>query len=92
MRTSALFGSTNFGFFEIYGVSARTRGEGGQFLAILCGCPLWTATKCKRGIIHIIPKPWSNGWGENENLISLNKTVEKLKQSKRDNTTIRKSQ
>jgi len=25
MRTSALLGSKNFGFFEIYGVSARTR-------------------------------------------------------------------
>jgi len=45
----------NFGFFEIYGVSARTRGGGGtasghfvdkgetgesQFFA--CGYPLWT--------------------------------------------------
>jgi len=29
MRTSALFGVKNFGFFEIYGVSARTRGVGG---------------------------------------------------------------
>jgi len=27
MRTSALFEAKNFGFFEIYGVSARTRGE-----------------------------------------------------------------
>jgi len=26
MRTSALFVQKNFGFFEIYGVSARTRG------------------------------------------------------------------
>jgi len=26
MRTSALFGAKNFGFFEIYGVSARARG------------------------------------------------------------------
>jgi len=25
MRKSALFGAKNFGFFEIYGVSARTR-------------------------------------------------------------------
>jgi len=25
--TSALFGAKNFGFFEIYGVSARTRGS-----------------------------------------------------------------
>jgi len=32
MRTSLLFGAKNFGFFEIYGVSARTRGfsQGGQ--------------------------------------------------------------
>jgi len=29
MRKSALFGVKNFEFFEIYGVSARTRGEGG---------------------------------------------------------------
>jgi len=28
MRTSALFGAKNFGFFEIYDVSARTRKEG----------------------------------------------------------------
>jgi len=27
MRTSALFGAKTFFFFEIYGVSARTRGE-----------------------------------------------------------------
>jgi len=26
MRTSALFGAENLRFFEIYGVSARTRG------------------------------------------------------------------
>jgi len=26
--TSTLFGAKNIGFFEIYGVSARTRGEG----------------------------------------------------------------
>jgi len=51
MRTSAFFGEKNFGFFKIYGVSSRTRGEGGwdsadifrtrgegsQFFAILCG-------------------------------------------------------
>jgi len=41
MRTSALFGAKNAGFFKIYGVSARTRG--GQFFAILCGRLLWTA-------------------------------------------------
>jgi len=28
MRTSAFFGAKNFGIFEIYGVSARTRREG----------------------------------------------------------------
>jgi len=32
MRTSALFGKKNFGFFEIYGVSAPTKGEGVNFL------------------------------------------------------------
>jgi len=26
MRTSALFNANNFGFFEIYGVTLRTRG------------------------------------------------------------------
>jgi len=53
MRTSALFGAKIF--FEIYGVSARTRvreidpvrtfcGQGeGQFFAILYGRVLWTA-------------------------------------------------
>jgi len=54
IRTSALFDAKKFGFFEIYGESARTRrveplrtfggqGERGQFFAILCGRPLWTA-------------------------------------------------
>jgi len=56
MWTSALFGAKNIGFFEIYGVSARTReggggqcghfsdkGEGGHIFTILCGRPLWTA-------------------------------------------------
>jgi len=52
MRTSALFGAKNFGFFEIYGVSARAGGlsqcghfsdKGVNFFAILCGRPLWTA-------------------------------------------------
>jgi len=42
MWTSALFGAKIIGFFEIHGMSARTRGEG-QFFAILCGRPLWTA-------------------------------------------------
>jgi len=55
MRTFALFGVKNFGFFKVYGVSVRTRGVelertffeqgGGQFFAILCGRPLWTARK-----------------------------------------------
>jgi len=56
MRTSALFDAQNFGFFEIYGVSVRTREvesvrtfrgqrERGQFFTILCGRPLWTASK-----------------------------------------------
>jgi len=27
-RSSALFGAKNFGYFEIYSVSARTKGEG----------------------------------------------------------------
>jgi len=57
MRTSAIFGGKNFGFFEIYGVSAWKRrevvepvrtfcgqeGGGGQFFAILCGGLFWTA-------------------------------------------------
>jgi len=31
MRTSALFGAKSFGFYEIYGVSARTKGKGVNF-------------------------------------------------------------
>jgi len=56
MRTSALFGAKNSGFFEIYGVFARTvekeglrkcehfavKGKGNQFFAILCRRLLWT--------------------------------------------------
>jgi len=52
MRTSALFGAKNFGFFEISGVSAWTRGlshcghfsdkrEESQLFVILCGRLLW---------------------------------------------------
>jgi len=39
MRTSALFGAKakNFGFFEIYGVSARAMGEGGESVWAFCG-------------------------------------------------------
>jgi len=44
MRTSALFGSKNFGFFRVY-VCPHGQGEGGQFFAILCGRLLWTAPK-----------------------------------------------
>jgi len=61
MRTFALFSAKDLGFFEIYGVSARTRGRegepvrtffgqwlrGGQFFAILCGRLLWTAPYSK---------------------------------------------
>jgi len=56
MRTSTLFDAKNSGFFEIYGVSARTRKEGGRTsaeifrtkerrhcFAILCWRRLWTA-------------------------------------------------
>jgi len=44
MRTSALFGAKNFGFFEIYGMSKRTRGEPIRtFFAILNGRLLWAA-------------------------------------------------
>jgi len=51
MRTFALFGAKNFGFFEIYGLEGCWASadifadEGGQFFAILCGRPLWTAPK-----------------------------------------------
>jgi len=58
MRTSALLDAKNFGFFEFYGVSVRTRGVepvrtffgqggGGQFSMILCGRLLWTAPNNK---------------------------------------------
>jgi len=45
MRKSALSGAKNIRFFEIYGVSARTREEGSIFRDFVrnCGCPLWTA-------------------------------------------------
>jgi len=61
MRTSALFDAMNLGYFEIYGVSSRTRGRGfcqcgqggrGKFFAILCGRPLWTASNLKYAIKH----------------------------------------
>jgi len=59
MLTSAFFGEKNFGFFEIYGESVQTRrfepvrafwgqGEGVNFIAILCGRPLWTAPYVKK--------------------------------------------
>jgi len=54
MRKSAIFGAKTSRFFEIYGVSAWTKGvepvrtfcgqeERGQFFTILCGRLLWTA-------------------------------------------------
>jgi len=56
LRTGGSSDARNFGFFEIYGVPARTREEGvkpvrtfckqeggGHFFAILCGRLLWTA-------------------------------------------------
>jgi len=49
--TSALFGAKNDGFFETYGVSARTiastdifRTRESQFFANLCGRLLWTVS------------------------------------------------
>jgi len=54
MRTSALFGAKNFGFFEIdsvsHGQGGRVepvgtlcdKGEGSRFFVILCGRLLWT--------------------------------------------------
>jgi len=35
MQTPALFRAKSFGFFESYGVSTRTRGEGCQFFSRL---------------------------------------------------------
>jgi len=54
MRTTAVFGAKNIRFFEIYDVSARTRGgwasadifqtrKRDQIFAILCGRPSWMA-------------------------------------------------
>jgi len=62
MRTSAFFGTKKFGFFEIYGVSARTRGvepvrsrgEESHFFAILYGRLLWTAPYCISEIKHFV--------------------------------------
>jgi len=60
-------GQVNFEFFEIYGISARTRsgkgvepvrtffekGRRGQVFAILCGSPLWRAPKVKQKLTHL---------------------------------------
>jgi len=51
MWTFILFSAKNYGFFEICGVSAwtrgiellQTRGEEGQFFTILCRRLLWMA-------------------------------------------------
>jgi len=53
MRTSALFGAKNIGFFEVFGVCERKdvepvrifcgQGEGCQFFAFMCERPFWTA-------------------------------------------------
>jgi len=60
MRTSALFGAKNSGFFLIYGVVTWTRGvepgwtfcrQGGQFFVVLCWRLLWwplTVSWCGR--------------------------------------------
>jgi len=37
MRTSAIFGAKIIGFFEIYGVSTRTRREGVESVRTFCG-------------------------------------------------------
>jgi len=37
MRMSTLFGAKNFGFFEIYGVSAPTKWEGVEPVRTFCG-------------------------------------------------------
>jgi len=47
MRTSAVFGAKNFGYFETDDVSARisdwpVRTKGSKFFAILSGRLLWT--------------------------------------------------
>jgi len=59
MWTFALFVAKNFGFFEIYGMSVRTRGEefkpvrtffgqgGVKLFEILCGRLLWTTPNLK---------------------------------------------
>jgi len=43
MRTSALLGAKNLGFFEIYGMSVRTRVEGVNFSWFWADVFLWTA-------------------------------------------------
>jgi len=37
VRMLALFGAKNFGFFEIYGVSAQTKGRGVEPVRTFCG-------------------------------------------------------
>jgi len=65
MWTFALFYAKDFGFFEIYGVSARIRREGvgveslwifcrqgGSIFAIMCVGLLWTAPYNRQVISH----------------------------------------
>jgi len=63
MRTSALFGAKNLGFFEIYGVSARTGGvkpsghfadkeEGESIFRFFCERLLWTAPNYGNKVIE----------------------------------------
>jgi len=47
MRTFALFGVYNFGFFEIYGVSARTRGRGQFFVRT-------SFMYCPQGVFYVL--------------------------------------
>jgi len=73
-------GAKNIGFFEIYGMSARTRwvgpvrtffGQEGQFFANLCGRPFWTAPyfSLKRHCI-LEPAPFqTNGSLTNKKLV-----------------------
>jgi len=59
MRTSALLGAKNFGFFKMYCVSARVEpmrtffglGGRGQIFAIFCGCSLWTDLKINKNLL-----------------------------------------
>jgi len=64
MRTSALFGAKKFGLFEIYRVSARTRGEGVNFARfyadVFYGRPLKHQNEAFKKLASFWAQRWQN--------------------------------